>query len=133
MVVRELGPAERKDYEDMVAGKLIVPPPGSFSPCFHPVADEVRPFDLGFDDMRLGTVSKLRPGSPAAGAGVEEGDTIVSLTPLARVREHPDRMMELVLRRGGKTETIRYLPRDAAVEAWHWVRNPNAPASACRL
>jgi hypothetical protein len=133
LVVRELGPDARKDYEDMAAGRMIIVPPGTFGPCVTLRQRSEQPFILGFDDMRLGVVKNLVSGSPAAEAGVAEGDTIVSMTPLTKARENPATMMELRLRRDGKDLQIRYLPRGAAVPAWHWERDPKIPDRQCRL
>jgi hypothetical protein len=133
LVVRELGPGARQDYEDMVKGKMIVPPANAFGPCFTVVNEQQRPFILGFDDMRLGVVKNLLPGSPAAEAGVREGDTIVALTPLSEVRDEPAKAMELTLRRDGREIKVSYLPRGSPVPAWHWVRNAKVPDSKCRV
>jgi hypothetical protein len=133
LVVRELGPQARQDYYDMVAGKMIVPPANAFGPCFAIVEGQERPFVLGFDDMRLGVVRNLVAGSPAAQAGVREGDSIIALTPLGEVRDNPAKMMELTIRRDGRDVKISYLPRGAAVPAWHWVRDSRVPDSECRL
>lgn len=133
LVVRELGPGARQDYEDMAAGKTIVPSANAFGPCFALTRGEARPFVLGFDDMRLGVVKNLIPDSPAAKAGVKEGDTIVSLTPLKDVRDDPAKVMDLTLRRDGQEVKVSYLPRGAPVPAWHWERNAKIPDGQCRL
>jgi len=133
LVVRELGPPARKDYEDMVAGKTIVPPANVFGPCFSVVSEPERPFVLGFDDMRLAVVRNLVADSPAAKAGLKEGDTIVALTPIGEARDNPGKTMDLTVRRGGRELKVSYLPRAAPVPAWHWVRNPKVPAGRCRL
>jgi C-terminal processing protease CtpA/Prc len=117
----------------MVAGKMIVPPANAFGPCFTIVEEQERPFVLGFDDMRLGVVRNLVAGSPAAQAGVKEGDSIIALTPLGEVRDDPAKTMELTIRRDGRDVKISYLPRGAAVPAWHWVRDSKVPDSECRL
>lgn len=131
LVVHELGPKAATEYEDMVAGKLIVPADGSFGPCFQVVKQPEQPFDLGFDEMRLGVVKDLRQDSAAAQAGLQEGDTILSMTPLEVVRQDPRKMMEVTLRRGDRQLTITYLPRRAATPAWHWVRNPSVDEKDC--
>jgi predicted metalloprotease with PDZ domain len=133
LVVRELGPDARRDYEDMVSGRLIVPPENAFGPCFTLVKEEQRPFVLGFDEMRLGVVKDLVAGSPAAQAGVKEGDTIVALTPVKEVRDDPSKTMNLTLRRGESELKVSYLPRGAPVPAWHWVRNSSVPDSQCGI
>lgn len=133
LVTRELGAGARAEFEDMVAGKTLVPPPDSFGPCFRPVTVTEQPFELGFDEMRLGVVRDLRPGSAAEKAGVKEGDKLLSMTPLEEVRPHPERPMELTVERDGQPLRIRYTPRGAPVPGWRWKRVPGVPDAACRL
>ena len=133
MIVKELGPAANQEYEDMEAGKLIVPPEDSFGPCFKAVSEPEQPFDLGFDEMRLGVVKNLREDSAADKAGVREGDTIVSITPLDLVRNDPKKLMELKLNRGERELSVGYSPRSATVPAWHWERKNLVKASDCKL
>ncbi|WP_218570840.1 hypothetical protein [Sphingomonas carotinifaciens] len=133
MVVRELGPQARQDYLDMVAGKTIVPPQGTFGPCFRLEKTTARAFDLGFDEMRLGVVKDLRAGSRAAEAGLREGDPIVSLTPIGKLRNDPAARADVVVRRDGKEMPLRFSPYSAPVEAWQWARVPGIADSACKL
>lgn len=133
LVVKELGPSAGGEYDDMVAGKLITPPQGSFGRCFKVVNESERPFDLGFDEMRLGVVNNLRPDSAAAEAGIRENDTILSMTPLDVVRPDPKKMMELKVRRAQQELTFTYSPRKAAVPAWHWVRDVSVSEKECGI
>ncbi|WP_206243508.1 M61 metallopeptidase family protein [Novosphingobium terrae] len=133
MVVRELGPGSRQDYLDMVEGKTIVPSADSFGPCLKLVRTSERPFDLGFDDMRLGVVKDLRADSAAAAAGLHEGDSIVSLTPRAELQAHEEAIATAVIRRDGRDMTFRFNPRRPAVEGWTWVRAGKAPLLSCGL
>jgi predicted metalloprotease with PDZ domain len=133
LVTRELGEVARADFQDMVAGRLIVPPQNSFGPCFRPVSAPERAFDLGFDEGRLGVVTNLRAESAAAAAGVKEGDTIVAMTPLREVRSDSDRLMELTIKRGDQQLRLSYAPRGLPVASWHWIRVPGVPDAACKL
>jgi hypothetical protein len=133
LIIDEVGPNAATEYDEMVAGKLIVPPQGTFGPCFEVVSEPEQPFDLGFDEMRLGVVKNLREDSAAAKAGVHEGDIIVSLTPLDVVRQDPTKKMDLKLKRGGQEITVTYSPREPEVPAWHWVRNPAVDQKNCGI
>ncbi|OJH36929.1 hypothetical protein [Cystobacter ferrugineus] len=133
LVTRELGASARAEFEDMVAGKTIVPLPNSFGPCWRPVAVTERPFDLGFDEMRLAVVRDLRPGSAAEQAGVKEGDKILSMTPLQQARSHSKQKMELTVERGGRRLRLSYSPRGAPVPGWRWTRKPGVSDVACKL
>jgi len=131
LVVKELGEAAGSEYDEMVAGKLIVPAADAMAPCFHAVHAEIRPFELGYDDMQLGLVKDLIPDSAAARAGVQNGDVVTSFTRLDALRKDENKMMELKVQRGGKELSIDYLPRKAAVSAWRWVRTSSAENAAC--
>ncbi|TWB13858.1 M61 glycyl aminopeptidase [Nitrospirillum amazonense] len=133
MVVRELGDGARQEYEDMVAGKLIEPAPTGFAPCYHAVKAPERPFDLGYDEMRLGVVADLRPDSPAAQAGVKEGDVIVRSSPKQSLMDDPTKQMEITVKRDGQERSFTYLPRGQAVTGWHWERVPGVEDGACHL
>ncbi|SEK87512.1 Predicted metalloprotease, contains C-terminal PDZ domain [Roseateles sp. YR242] len=133
MVTKALGAAGRKDFDAMVAGERIEMPPTTFGPCFKPVASTAAPFELGFDDMRLGAVSKLVEGSAAAKAGLKEGDRIVDLTPLREVRENATAHMALTVERDGQLLKVDYLPRGTAVPSVQWARVTTVPDTACKL
>ena len=133
LVTRELGDGARTEFEDMAAGKTLVPPPDSFGPCLRPVAVTERPFELGFDEMSLGVVRDLRSGSAAERGGVREGDKILSMTPLPEVQAHPEQRMELTVERLGQTHRLGYVPRRPPVPGWRWMRQPGVPDSACAL
>lgn len=133
MVVAEIGEGARAEFDEMVAGKPIAPLPSAFAPCYRPVRGSERPFDLGFDEMRLGVVSGLRADSAAAAAGVQEGDQIAAITPLRALRSDPAQVMRLGVQRGGQVLELSYLPRGAAVPSWHWERVAGVPEAACKL
>ncbi|MDE1150648.1 MAG: hypothetical protein PW843_29205 [Azospirillaceae bacterium] len=133
LVVRELGAGARQEYEDMVAGTLIQPAANSFAPCFRPVAEAEQPLDLGFDDMSLGVVAGLRADSPAAAAGLKNGDVVLSRIPTPDLAKDPAKRQEMSVKRGDQTLAISYSPRLPAVTSWHWERVPGTPDSACHL
>ena len=133
LVVKTLGEPAGREFDDMVAGKLIVPPATTFAPCYQMVPASLRPFDMGFDGMRPGVVGGLREGSAAARAGLREGDIVIKSTPTSQLREDPAMMAEVEVMRDGKPLAIRYLPRGAPVKGWQWQRVPGIPESDCRL
>ncbi|HEY2358228.1 MAG TPA: hypothetical protein VGH86_12325 [Phenylobacterium sp.] len=137
LVGAEIGPAQAKaEYDAMVAGDLLVLPESRFAPCFSVVKGSALPFQLGFaraslNDDRI--VRDLEPGSAAAKAGVRNGDVIVSASDVNKVRNDETQTMTLTLRRGATETSVTYLPRGAPVPAYHWVRNPKVPDTACRF
>lgn len=130
---RELGETGVAEFEAMAAGQMIVPPENSLGPCFRPVRYNARPFELGFDAMRLGVVADLQPGSAAANAGLREGDAIVSITRLNELQDDPSKLMEMVIERDGQRMPFTYAPRGAEVEAWRWERMADVPEAQCGL
>ena len=133
MVVKALGAPAGQAFDDMVAGKLIVPPGTTYGPCFQMVPTSLRPFDMGFDGMRPGVVGGLRAGSAAELAGLREGDVVVKATPASQLRENPAMLAEMAVMRDGQPLTIRFLPRGKPVDGWKWQRVPGIPDSDCKL
>lgn len=137
LVGAELGPDQAKrDYDAMAAGVLLTPMPGVFTPCLTPVETTARPFQLGFARASLNddrVVRDLQPGSAAALAGVRNGDVIVSVGDVNKVRADEGLSLTLTLRRDGTETTLTYLPRGPAVPAWRWARDPKIPDAACRF
>lgn len=120
LVVGELGDAAGREYDEMAAGKLMVPPESAPQSCLRLSQRQVRPFDLGFDEMSKTVVRHLRPGSEAEIAGLLEGDRIVSMINLAGAYKAESEKLSLVIERNGKEQHISYLPRRAAAQVWYW-------------
>uniref|UniRef100_UPI0035CACC95 hypothetical protein n=1 Tax=uncultured Sphingomonas sp. TaxID=158754 RepID=UPI0035CACC95 len=133
LVVAELGAAAGTAFDAMQAGALIVPPANAFGPCLAVVKTSSRPFELGYDEMRLGVVKDLRADSAAARAGLKENDAIVSSTPMAALQSDPSREMSLTVRRAGQPLQLQYLPRGKPVESWQWRNVATAASGSCRL
>lgn len=128
---RELGDAAVSDFNGMTQGEVQVPPATAFH-CLQAQPVSYRPFDLGFDEMRLGEVTKLRPDSEAAKVGLQNGDTILKLTALDELRRDASKLMVISVSRHGKTLSFHYLPRGPLVAGWQWQFSPQGPA-ACHI
>ena len=133
LVVAELGQSAGREFDAMVAGKLIPPPRQAFAPCYRLVPATLTRFDLGFSDSRPDVVKDLRANTAAERAGLREGDVIVTMTPLAEVRENPSAEVAMEIRRGDQTLAVRFLPRSDPAAGWQWQRVPGVPDSACKL
>lgn len=137
LVGARLGEDEAKAmYDHMVSGGLLIPPEELYAPCLKVVKRPVRVFELGFaraslNDERI--VRELDPASEAAKAGLREGDRIAEAKDLNTARKTQDGTVTLVVEREGGRQTITFLPRGAAVEAYGWARDPATPESACRF
>jgi len=132
MVGAVLGDEGTKDFDDMVAGRRMTLKADALGPCFKVAPEQVQPFELGFDEMRLGVVANLRKDSAAARAGVEEGDKIVAMTKLAAARDE-GLDMSLMLQRGDKQLKVVYPPRAAMVDSARIERVPSVAESACHI
>lgn len=137
LVSQELGPQGKREYDDMVAGVRLVPPPNTFGPCFKPQSYETRLYDLGFAESSLRgalrIIRGLEPDSSAARAGVRDGDELIHRTQSdegeGEDRNHP---MTLTIRRNGAEQDIRFIPEGKPVAAYHWVREPGIADARCR-
>lgn len=133
LVVAELGQSAGREFDAMVAGKLIPPPRQAFAPCYRLVPATLTRFELGFSDTRPDLVKDLRANTAAARAGLREGDAIVKMTPLAGVRDNPSAEMAMEVRRGDESVSVRFLPRSEPAAGWQWQRVAGVPDSACKL
>lgn len=133
IAVRELGEQGGREFDNMVAGRDIVPPANAFAPCLKPVAYQIKPFELGFDRYSFGQVKNLKPDSAAAGAGVREGDKILKLPDLKAARADSERLITVQLQRGPQVLEVSYAPSGPQVQAWRWQRTAAAENGGCAL
>jgi predicted metalloprotease with PDZ domain len=135
LLTAELGEAGRRLHADMKAGRLMLPAPDAFGPCFTRTTGQVRRFDLGFDPKSLvgnvKTIRGLEPGSEAARAGLKDGDVVTYAVAMDAVQGDPQRTLTLQVTRGGTTFPLTYLPRGERVQIYQWVRKPQVPAVRC--
>lgn len=119
------------DYQAMVAGQLLRPVPGAFGPGVASQPVQTGYFDLGFAEPLAVQVGKrikgLVPGSPAALAGLREGDELAEAVDIGPIYGSFRRPLTLRVRRNGALVPITYLPQRGQAEAWEWVAAP-APA-----
>ena len=137
LVTAELGPQAKLQFEEMMAGKLVVPPSDAFGPCFAREAVPYRYFELGFDSASLTTTPRkvrgLVPGSAAAAAGIQEGDEITTAVVLDAIQGDADAELTVHLKREGRTFEVTYLPRGKVVEGYRWTRIASVPDTACGI
>lgn len=137
LVTGELGRQGRRDYDGMIAGRLLTPPRGSFGPCFRVARVPGRVFQPGFDTAAFSDpvrlVRGLIAGSAAARAGVRNGDRIVEVPNLQELEDDPSEPISLKVRRAGQPLTFSYLPRGKQALTYQWVRAPGVADSACRF
>jgi predicted metalloprotease with PDZ domain len=95
-------------------------------------------FELGFAIISLmkqpRVISGLDAQSPAAQAGLREGDKVIASTPLDTAQETPDQEMSVTIERDGKPVEIRFKPKGKQiVDGYQWVRVKGMPDDNCRI
>lgn len=135
LIGKEAGPDALALHRTMLAGGLVLPRSDDFGPCFRRVEKPIRQFDLGFDNASIlgddKIVRGLKPGSEAQKAGLRNGDHIAYGVALDAVQAEVDRRLTLTVTRDGRSFSLTYLPRGAAVPAYQWERIAGVSDSAC--
>ncbi len=120
LVARDIGAKQaHADYQALQDGKVFVLPSSAFGPCFKRVGTNLPVFELGFA-MRSLTVTprviaELDPASPAAKAGVRNGDKVVAPVTLDMQQTDPSRPINLKIdpRRAGAGDLVQTRGRKA--------------------
>ncbi|MCC6173223.1 MAG: peptidase M61, partial [Gammaproteobacteria bacterium] len=133
----ELGEAAVQQFRGMLAGEWQVPEPDAFGPCFRRTRTPLRRYELGFEPKVLTEqpriVRGLIAGSAAERAGLRNGDEILRPVGQDGIQGEQARELELQVRRDGRDQSIRYLPRGETVDAWQWEHDPAAAGmESCR-
>lgn len=130
-----LGEEAVADFRAMLAGRMPLPASDAFGPCFRRTTRPLRRYELGFEPAVLTEprriVRGLVPGSAAEQAGLRDGDEIVRPVPQDGIQGDQTRLLQLEIRRDGRTFPLSYLPRGETVQAWQWERIADVPDSAC--
>lgn len=127
-----LDPADVKHLRDTIE-RGVAPqlPEGALGPCFVRGSRTYTRFDLGFD-LAASTLAqqivRLRPGGPAARAGIREGEPLVGIVALG---DDPQQPVEVTLQRDGHVSSVSYLPRGASGRGDAWKRDPRASERDC--
>jgi len=130
-----LGAKGKEEFEAMLGGAVMLPPPDAFGPCFMRGTKPMRRYELGFEPKVLTEpkriVRGLVPGSAAALAGIRNGDEIAQPVPQDMIQSQQNAILTLKLLRDGKPLEISYLPRGETVEAYQWTEKSctGAPSS----
>jgi hypothetical protein len=136
LVGREIGvEAARREFDAMEAGAVLTLS-NRFAPCFAVEPHRYRTFALGFARSSLNDgrpISDLDAASPAAGAGVRNGDVVTAIGNLGKAQKDPTALLELRMKRGADEFPVRFLPRGGFVEGFRWIRNPDAAEETCQF
>ncbi|WP_417760127.1 hypothetical protein [Shewanella sp.] len=137
LVRQYIGADADKDYAAMQSGGLLVPEDGAFGRCFTREKVSMPLFDLGFDISSLMQIPRviqgLNPHSPAAKAGLKEGDKVLKSVGLDEQQSKPSSPLTLLVERNGKPTSISFVPTGALTEGYQWQKkNGSAGETECR-
>jgi hypothetical protein len=127
-------PDAAKAFDDIIVkGGPILLPPRALGPCFRASMGEYVAFDPGFDvdatSMdRDGKVKGVRPGGPAAKAGLADGDVVESMVAREDDATVP---VKLVVVRAGQKVNISYVPKGARGQGQTWTRVRGVAEDTC--
>ncbi|GIL41660.1 hypothetical protein [Roseiterribacter gracilis] len=132
---REIGKQARADYQALQDGKVFVLPSNAFGPCFKRVDTNLPVFELGFAMKSLTVtprvIADLDPASPAAKAGVQNGDKIVAPVTLDNAQTDPAKPILLKIDRNGQPLEISFKPEGAKKKGYLWERVQSVPDAKC--
>jgi len=133
----ELGDGAVAEFHEFLGGKMPIPAADAFGPCFTRTTARARRYELGFTPAVLREPKRmirgLIPGSPAAQAGLQNGDEILHPVPQDEIQGNQTELLKLDIRRKGQEVAVSYLPRGEEVEIYQWGRAPGVPDSRCGL
>ncbi|MFT4077554.1 MAG: hypothetical protein QM647_18655 [Asticcacaulis sp.] len=131
LITNELGPEALTEYQAMLDGAWQLPASDAFGPCFERYEEQMPVFELGFAQKSLTqsprVITDLNPQSPAAKAGVREGDKVIAPVILDPAQSHPEQPINLHIDRGGQILDIHFKPEGPLTKGYLWRL---APANA---
>jgi hypothetical protein len=117
----------------IVKGEPVTLPPNALGPCFRAATGDYVAYDAGFDVeatrvARDGRPVGLRPGGPAAKAGLQSNDVIDAM----HGRDGDARVpVKLEVTRGGAKVKIEYRPEGGRGRGQTWTRDKAIPDAKC--
>ncbi|MGN8067986.1 hypothetical protein [Mucilaginibacter sp. 22184] len=124
LIKKRAGDWAVNDFKLMMAGRLLIPVNNAYGENFKRKSVTTQFFDLGFDKpqaIKAGEViARLNPKSPAALAGLKNGDTIASATNLIPAYESYTNAVTITVKRSGIDLPITFKPRTGRTTGYKW-------------
>ncbi|MEQ5809738.1 hypothetical protein J3369_20215 [Alteromonas sp. NFXS44] len=118
------GKYARQDFDAMQNGMLLVPNNASQGQCFTLHKSSTPLFELGFDIGSLMQAPRIIHGlnlqSPAAIAGLEEGDVVLNTISLDAQQSTPHSPITLTVKRSGGDKVISFIPAGPLTTSYEW-------------
>lgn len=119
-----IGERAQQDFDNMQRGELLVPENASQGQCFTLHETEAPVFKLGFDIASLMQTPRiirgLQPDSPAARAGLREGDVVTNTISLDAQQSTPQSPIKLTVKRETGNQTISFVPSGPMTTSYEW-------------
>lgn len=136
IVGRDLGTARASaELEAMLSGELLTLPKGIFKGCFTAEPRVYHAFEYDMDQRTLSKgrrIGGLKPGSPAAKAGLRNGDEVVEISDLDDAMALGKPVVVTIMRNGVQGE-VSFVPRGDRVAGFAWTRVAGVPDQDCKL
>jgi predicted metalloprotease with PDZ domain len=136
LLQESLGTKGVVEFEAMMHGESLNLGPDLFGPCFRRVPTVYRQFRAGFasrkEEKGVPSVGALAADSPAAKAGVRNGDELLEELPKPIDQHLAGRPFTLHLRRDGHPMTVEFDAWGPPVEGWSYVRT-DVPERDCHI
>lgn len=137
LVKSYLGDIAQQDFDALQNGGLLLPENDAFGTCYERKSLELPTFELGFDISSLMkkplVIHGLDLQSPAATAGLREGDIITQSIGLDEQQSRLGEPMTLMVERAGKVQPISFIPTGKLTTGYQWVTKAETQgAQVCR-
>lgn len=136
LVTQALGAQGQRDFADLKAGRMLDLPADLFGPCLRRVAGAVGRYQPGFriDVAADGrhVAGPVRAGSPAAAAGLAQGDEILNWQEAREVARHPGAPLLLKLGSAAGDRAMQIDPWGPLRDGYTWVEVTPRPQD-CQL
>ncbi|GGZ43528.1 hypothetical protein [Asticcacaulis endophyticus] len=137
LLVAELGPQAKTEFEAMMNGAVQIPASNALGICFKRVETRMPVFELGFEMSSLinrpRVIAGLDPVSPAAKAGLKDGDVVTNTLIIDAIQDDPREPITLKIERDGQKHDITFSPQGRLTKGYLWQRVKGVSDKKCAV